>query len=127
METRIAVCAVADLLPGSAQVVHTDIGHVSVYNIDGRFHAIDDLCPHMRESLGQGHIDGACVTCPAHGWRFDVRSGKSPDFEGIEVATYPVEVADGTIWLILTGTGDDGWMDWDGATDPDDIEKELFD
>lgn len=126
---RIVVCPVEDLPPGSSKTIHTDIGMVGVFNVDGTLHAIDDLCPHMSESLAQGHLDGCIVTCGLHGWRFDVRSGKSPDFAGVEVATFTVFEADGQVVLDIAGAGlvpDDG-VDWEGSTDPDDIEEPLFD
>lgn len=126
MTDRIRVAALADLTPGSAVAVHTDVGMVSVFNVEGRLYAIDDLCPHMRESLAQGHVDGCVVTCGLHGWRFDVRTGKSPDFEGIEVETYGVEVDDGVVYLLIAGDPESG-MDWEGAADPDDIEDAVFD
>jgi len=49
---------------------------VAVFNRNGSYHAIDDICPHMGASLGAGQFDGeGIVTCPWHAWRFDVRDG----------------------------------------------------
>lgn len=123
---RIRVAPLSELGPGSSVVIHTDVGMVSVYNVDGELHAIDDLCPHMRESLAGGHLDGCIVTCGAHGWRFDVRTGRSPDFDGIQVDTFSVEVEDGIVYLLVAGDPESG-MDWEGASDPDDIDDPVFD
>lgn len=126
---RIPIGPASELPPGERKVVHTDLGIVSVYNVDGRYYAIDDLCPHMRESLAGGPIDGCIITCGAHGWRFDLRSGKSPDFEGIEVETFRVEEIDGELFLLLSKSELEQYMDWEGATDPDDIDADepVFD
>jgi nitrite reductase/ring-hydroxylating ferredoxin subunit len=119
----IRVAPEGELPPGSAVSVETDFGFVAVFNIEGRFYAIDDLCPHVAERLSQGHVDGCIVSCPGHGWRFDVRTGRSPDFEGIQVARFEVEVADGVVYLVPAGDA----LEWEGASDPDDIDKPLFD
>lgn len=119
----IRVAQVSELPPGSSCPVETDFGFVAVFNVDGVFHAIDDLCPHVAERLSQGHVDGCIVTCPGHGWRFDVRTGKSPDFDGIQVDRFDVEVLDDVVWLVPAGDA----MEWEGASDPDDIEKAPFD
>lgn len=119
----IRVAPLEELPPGAATGVETDFGYVGVYNVDGQLHAIDDLCPHVAERLNQGHLDGCIVTCPGHGWRFDVRTGKSPDYDGIQVKSYDVTVLDGIVYLVPAGDE----LEWEGASDPDDIEKPLFD
>jgi nitrite reductase/ring-hydroxylating ferredoxin subunit len=48
---------------------------VALYNIDGTFYAIDGVCPHQGGPLGQGTLSGPIVTCPWHGWQFDVTTG----------------------------------------------------
>lgn len=127
MARRIPVCPLSELPPGERTTVMTDMGIVAVFNLDGTLHAIDDLCPHMQESLAGGHVDGCIVTCGLHGWRFDVRTGQSPDYEEIKVDRFSVEVEDGMVYVLLTGDPEAEMMDWEDATDPDDIEKPLFD
>ena len=53
---------------------------VAVFNYQGQYLAIDDLCPHMGASLGAGYLDEeGVVTCPWHAWRFNVCNGKWAD------------------------------------------------
>ena len=67
---------------------------VAVFNQDGRYFAIDDLCPHMGASLGAGYLDEeGVVTCPWHAWRFCVRDGKWADNPRLSVDTFEVRVA----------------------------------
>lgn len=49
---------------------------VALYNVDGTFHALDGVCPHQGGPLGNGTLEGCIVTCPWHGWQFDVRTGQ---------------------------------------------------
>jgi nitrite reductase/ring-hydroxylating ferredoxin subunit len=58
-----------------------DIGgrQVAVFNVAGKFHAIDNVCEHQGGPLAEGELDGCVVTCPWHGWTYDVSSGISPD------------------------------------------------
>jgi nitrite reductase (NADH) small subunit len=48
---------------------------VALFNVGGTVYALDGVCPHQGGPLGQGALCGTTVTCPWHGWQFDVRSG----------------------------------------------------
>jgi 3-phenylpropionate/trans-cinnamate dioxygenase ferredoxin subunit len=66
---------------------------VALFNVDGAFYAIDDVCTHDGGPLAEGELLGCEVMCPRHGARFDVRTGKAlcmPAFEA--VATRDVRV-----------------------------------
>jgi nitrite reductase (NADH) small subunit/3-phenylpropionate/trans-cinnamate dioxygenase ferredoxin subunit len=76
---------------GRTFVVGTQL--VAVFNRDGEYHAIDDLCPHMGASLGAGQLneDGS-VTCPWHAWCFDVGDGTWRDNPRLKIPSYPTRV-----------------------------------
>ena len=65
---------------------------VGVYLIEGTYHAIDDLCPHMGAQLSGGHVEGKVVTCPWHAWRFDVCEGTWCDNPKVGIDTFDVRV-----------------------------------
>lgn len=91
----------ADDLPNGERFF-VDIGDKSVvvFNIAGKFFAIDDVCTHDGGPLGEGKLEGFNVTCPRHGAEFDVRTGKAVKLPAVEdVAAYPVQVRDGTIFI----------------------------
>ena len=69
-------------------------GHlVAVFFAEGRYWAIDDLCPHMGASLGAGYLDEeGVVTCPWHAWRFCARDGKWADNPRLAVDAFDVRV-----------------------------------
>ena len=66
---------------------------VAVFNHNGEYLAIDDLCPHMGASLGAGCLDEeGVVTCPWHAWRFDAKNGKWADNPRLSIDTFEVRV-----------------------------------
>jgi toluene monooxygenase system ferredoxin subunit len=60
--------------------------------VDGELHAVDDVCHHRGTALSGGLLRDGIVTCPAHLWQYDVRTGRRHDTEGDALATYPVDV-----------------------------------
>jgi nitrite reductase/ring-hydroxylating ferredoxin subunit len=66
---------------------------VAVFNYQGQYLAIDDLCPHMGASLGAGCLDDeGVVTCPWHAWRFEAATGKWADNPRLSIDTFEVRV-----------------------------------
>ncbi len=80
---------------------------VAVFNIDGKYTAINDLCPHMGASLASGQLDQdkAVVSCPWHGWRFSVVDGTWVDNPRIKTDAFEVRVVDNQIEVSLPSTG----------------------
>ena len=67
---------------------------------DGEVFAISDTCSHEEVELSDGTLDEDVVECPAHGSCFDVRTGAVAGLPATEpVATYPVTVEDGEIFV----------------------------
>ena len=73
-QTRIA--SVVETPPGSARELVAEGRVIALFNVEGTFHALDGVCPHAGGPLGQGQLDGCIVTCPWHGWQFDVTTGQ---------------------------------------------------
>ena len=65
---------------------------ICVANVDGSFHAIANSCPPGDGPLGEGELSGTVVTCPYHGWDFDVTNGKCLTNPTRSVASYDVEI-----------------------------------
>ena len=65
---------------------------IAVANVDGKFYAIDNTCLHRGGPLGQGELEANIVTCPWHGWQYDVATGKVAANPSVGVKTYPLEV-----------------------------------
>jgi len=61
--------------------------------------AIGNECPHQAGSLADGFVEGDIVTCPLHGWEFDLRSGACMTVPGESVPRFHVTVEGGAVFL----------------------------
>ena len=89
---RRAVARVGEVAPGQARVVEIEGRTLALFNVDGRFYAIDNTCPHRGGPLGEGDLEGHIVLCPWHAWRWDVTTGHNANNPAVKVACYPVSV-----------------------------------
>ncbi len=105
------IAALAALPPGASLAVRVGDQSIALFNVGGSVYAIDNICPHAGGPLTRGALsgsNGAIVTCPLHGWRFDVRTGRSPHVPGEQLRTFPVRVADGAIEVGVEERSDSG-------------------
>ena len=65
---------------------------IALANVGGTIYAINNTCLHRGGPLGQGVLEGKMVTCPWHGWQFDVSSGKAAQNPAIGVNCHRTEV-----------------------------------
>lgn len=72
---------------------------IAVFRVGEAFHAIDDTCLHRGGSLGRGELDGCVVSCPLHGWEWDVATGELCFQRSIRLDRYEVRVEDGRVFL----------------------------
>jgi 3-phenylpropionate/trans-cinnamate dioxygenase ferredoxin component len=102
MSDYVKVAVRADLPPGGKKLVDLEGRAIAVFNVDGEYFAIDDVCTHDGGPLAEGELEGAEIRCPRHGARFDVRTGKALSFPAIEpVETHPVEVRGDDIYVAV--------------------------
>ena len=90
------------LPPGAKLLIEVGERSIAVFNVEGSFYAIDDICTHDGGPLADGDFEGAEIQCPRHGARFDVRTGKAlclPAFE--PVTTHRVEVRGDDVFVAL--------------------------
>ncbi len=91
MAEFVRVAATGDIPVGEGRTFEIKGKKIAVFNCDGAFYAIDDGCKHQGGPLGEGELDGTTVTCPWHGWTYDITSGVSPDDPDCAVARYEVQ------------------------------------
>lgn len=108
--SSLPVCPVQELPPGHRRIVAAP-GNISigVFNVDGRFYALRNICPHRKAPLCRGQITGQVTSdgpgdaqmhgpdqilrCPWHGWEFDIKTGQSVfNPHKVRVKSYPVTV-----------------------------------
>lgn len=98
MSDWIDVASQAEIPPGAWRSVELDGAQVAVFNLDGEYYAIEDVCTHDGGILTGGALEGEEIICPRHGARFSVKSGKvlaPPAYE--DVTKFPVRVEAGTV------------------------------
>ena len=87
------VAQVSEIPPGTGKVVQANGKSIAVFNCDGTFYAIDNTCKHRGGPLGEGSLSGTTVTCPWHGWEYNVASGACQMDPSITVQKFDVKVA----------------------------------
>lgn len=103
-----AVASVAEFPEGKGKVVKVGTRQVLVINIEGDFYALDSFCAHRGAPLVQGEIVDGQLLCPWHGNTFDVSAGTCLANPEEKVATFPVEVRDGKVWVAVEEAGKSG-------------------
>jgi len=77
--------------------------HVALFRLDDGFHAIDNLCLHHAGPLCEGQIDALDeVTCPWHGWSYEIRTGRLVQDPKLGVSRHDVRVVDGDVQVRLS-------------------------
>jgi 3-phenylpropionate/trans-cinnamate dioxygenase ferredoxin component len=105
MSDWVTVAPVDELKPGARQIVDVDGSQIVVFNLDGKYYAIEDVCTHDGGQLTGGEVEGDQIICPRHGARFCIRTGAAltaPAYEA--TATFPVRVENGEVQV-----RDDRW------------------
>jgi len=92
MEDFISVGKTEDVLSGSGFVAEVNGQSVAVFNVEGSYYAIDNTCLHRGGPLGEGELEGEVVTCPWHGWEYNVKTGACINNPSVCVKSYPVLV-----------------------------------
>ena len=72
----VEVARVDDIPPGNMKHVEVGGKEIVIVNANGKFYALNDRCAHMNAPLSMGNLTGNIVTCPFHGAKFEVNSGK---------------------------------------------------
>jgi len=100
MADFIRVSGTADVVPGHGIVAEVDGKTLAVFNVEGIFYAIDNTCVHRGGPLGEGDVEGNVVTCPWHGWEYNVTTGECVNNPSAKVEVYQVKV-EGNVKVLL--------------------------
>jgi len=110
MATRHIVGPADEIQPGDSTIVELDGLSVGVFNIDGEYYALNNVCPHQLAPLCEGNLTGfvtaeevdaetyqyerpgEIITCPWHNWEFDIKTGESVFNPHLRTRTYNIEV-----------------------------------
>lgn len=100
MMSKFRACSVEALPEGEALRLDT-VPVIALFNINGEFYAVDDVCTHGNASMSEGYIeDDATVECPLHSASFCLKTGKALCLPATDpLRTYDVSVEQGEIWV----------------------------
>lgn len=101
MAEFVKVGELESVAPGSCIAVEANGRQIALFNVDGSLYALDNTCLHRGGPLGEGDLDGSVVTCPWHGWQYDVHTGQKCGDPSIGVARYDVKVEGGAIFVAI--------------------------
>ncbi len=101
MAALTKVAETKDVPAGQGKVIEAQGKTLALFNVDGKFFAVDNTCLHRGGPLGEGELEGPVVTCPWHGWQYDVTTGANVMNPSIKVGCYPVKVEGGSLLVEL--------------------------
>ena len=97
----VAVARVEDVPPRAVCALRVGEEEIALAHCDGGFYAVQGHCIHLQGPLGEGHLEACTLTCPWHGWQYDVRTGQNEFDLAIQLRTYDVQVEDGEVRVRL--------------------------
>ena len=115
MSEKQFACRTSDVPAQAAKIVHVKSRSIGIFNVDGDYYALLNVCPHRGAALCEGPVSGTTcptdprefvygreneiVRCAWHGWEFDIRSGAFLVNPKIRARTYPVTVEDEAVYV----------------------------
>lgn len=102
-EGFVSVGRVSDFAPGAGKMVDVNGRHVAIFRLGDDFYAIDNLCLHRGGPLCEGTIDDKhVVTCPWHGWSYEIKTGTMVQDPRVGVSKHEVRVDGEDVQVRLT-------------------------
>ena len=109
---RVEVARSADVPERGGLAVEVGGIEIGVFRTEAGFLAIENACPHAGVPLSTGDVEACIVTCPAHGFQYDLRTGYAADYpDGFPIPRFEVFDEDGALWIEVD-------VDDDGSTSP---------
>jgi nitrite reductase (NADH) small subunit len=95
----VTVARVEDVPPGTIRPFKAGDAEteIALAHCDGGFYALQGHCLHLQGPLGEGRLEECVLSCPWHGWQYDVRTGQNEFDLAIQLQTYDVQVDDGEV------------------------------
>lgn len=92
MADFVKVATLSELPPGTAKAVEVGGNSVALYNVAGTVYATANTCPHRGGPLGEGELNEGVITCPWHGFQYDVATGKCRTNPALSLGCHPVRI-----------------------------------
>lgn len=102
MSDYVSVGTISDFISGQGKMVTVNGRHVALFRLGDECYAIDNLCLHKAGPLCEGFIENDVVTCPWHGWSYEIRTGTLVQDPRVGVSKHDVRIEDGLVSVRLT-------------------------
>ncbi len=103
----VRVADARELGDGKGKVVRVEGRTLAIFRVGNEYFALDNYCLHRGGPLGEGELEGYNVTCPWHGWTYDVRTGSFEVIPPLKVKTHPIRL-EGDSLMVELDLGDRG-------------------
>ncbi|CUT03621.1 3-phenylpropionate/trans-cinnamate dioxygenase ferredoxin subunit [Candidatus Kryptobacter tengchongensis] len=101
MAREIKLCKISDIRSGKARSFKIDDLEIAVINLNSKFFALSNICPHQHTKVVNGSeaiVEGENIICPMHGWTFEIKTGKAIHGSG-RLETFEVFLKNDEIWI----------------------------
>ena len=88
----VKVASKNEIQNGRGKTIGVNGKEIALLNDNGKFFAIENTCAHMQGHLGEGSCENGNVTCPWHGWTYDLKTGKNTFNEDIKLKTFEIKI-----------------------------------
>ena len=95
------ICKVSELKENQGKRFLINEVDIAVFKINEEVFVVSNTCPHQHTSvIFDGFVEDDCVVCPAHGWMFNLKTGKQPTgARGLD--SYPVRIIDDEVFALV--------------------------
>jgi nitrite reductase/ring-hydroxylating ferredoxin subunit len=86
------VAGTEEIASGQTKIYEVDGNSIAICNVNGNYFAIQNMCPHRGGPVGEGEIEDGTITCPWHGFRFDLKTGACAFNPAMKLTLYDLKV-----------------------------------
>lgn len=95
------ICKLSDLKENQGKRFLINDVDVAVFKVDDKIFALSNICPHQHTKIiYDGVVEDDCVVCPAHGWMFNLKTGKQPTgARGLD--SFPIKILNNEVYVLV--------------------------
>ena len=95
----VYACLIDEIAPNRAFIVNLETEKVAIFKYDNKLSAVSNVCKHQNGPLGEGKVVRSCITCPWHGYQYNLADGRAPAPFSEKLATYNLKLIDDKIYI----------------------------
>lgn len=95
------VCQLSELSADSGREFVFGGNIVAIFLVEGRVYAVDGMCAHQGGPIAQGKLNRTCITCPWHGWQYDICNGNNLLTGKQMLTSYETEIRKDSVWILI--------------------------